>query len=61
MNKVCFLTLTQTLLRSKKKKQRAIENITVSQDIFPLLGARIWVPILVYRYENPSGYVTEAV
>ena len=25
--------------------------------MFHFLGAKIWVPMLVYRYKNPSGYV----
>ena len=33
-----------------------MQNNVVNQDIFHFLGARISAPMLVYRYENPSGY-----
>ena len=35
-----------------------MESNSVNKGIFHFLGARIWVPMPVYWYENPSGYVT---
>ena len=37
----------------------AIKNVSVNQGLFSFLGARIWLLILAYRYENLSGYATE--
>ena len=48
-NKVCFLTL-------KQRRKPIIENISVKKRMFTFLGAKIWAPIPVYRYEKPSGY-----
>ena len=36
-----------------------MQNNSVNEGIFRFLGARIWTPMPVYRYENPSGYVTD--
>ena len=36
-----------------------MQNNSVNECIFHFLGARIWAPIPVYRYENPSRYITE--
>ena len=36
-----------------------MQNNSVSKSIFHFLGARIWTPMPVYCYENPSGYVRE--
>ena len=36
-----------------------MQNNSVNKGTFHSLGARIWVPMPVYQYENPSGYVTE--
>ena len=35
-----------------------MQNNSVNKCIFHFLGARIWAPMLGYRHENPSGYVT---
>ena len=35
-----------------------MQNNSVNKGIFHFLDAKIWVSISVYRYENPSGYVT---
>ena len=32
---------------------------SVNKVIFNFLGARFWTPMLVYWYENCSGYVTD--
>ena len=36
-----------------------MQTNSVNEGIFRFLGARIWTPMPVYRYENPSGYVTD--
>ena len=36
-----------------------MQKNSVNEGIFRFLGARIWTPMPVYRYENPSGYVTD--
>ena len=36
-------------------------NNSVNQGIFYFMGARIWAPTPVYRYENRFGYVTVAL
>ena len=36
-----------------------MQNNSVNKSIFYFLGARIWVPIPVYRYENRSEYVAD--
>ena len=41
----------------KIKKQAIIENISGKKVYFYFLGVKIYAPILVYWYENPSGYV----
>ena len=38
-----------------------MQNNSVNKCIFHFLGARIWAPMPVYWYENPSGYVTVQV
>ena len=38
-----------------------MQNNSINKSIFHFLGARIWAPMLVYRYENPSGYITGSV
>ena len=35
-----------------------ISNISVIKSIF-FLGIRIWASILVYQYQNPTGYVND--
>ena len=35
-----------------------MQNNSVNKSIFHFLGTRIWVAMLVYQYENPSGYIT---
>ena len=42
-----------------KKHKPVIEKINVKEGKF--LGTRIWSPVLIYSYENPSGYITEMV
>ena len=53
-----FSYLKKILLRFKRKQQPAIQNQVVNKGIFHFLGTRIWAPMPVYRYENPSRYVT---
>ena len=36
-----------------------MQNNSVNKGIFQFLGARIWVPMSVYQYENSSGYNTD--
>ena len=36
-----------------------MQNNSVNRGILHVLGTRIWAPMLVYLYENPSGYVTD--
>ena len=35
-----------------------MQNDSVNKGIFHFLGDRIWPPMLLYRYENCSEYVT---
>ena len=59
MEKVCFPTKNKLYLGLKEKYlTSSIQNNSVNKGIFHFLEARIWVPMPVYRYENPSGYVT---
>ena len=51
--KPCFLTYK--LYLGLKARNIALENIAVNKGIFPFLGARIWGPIPVYRYEIRLG------
>ena len=37
------------------------QSNSVNKGIFNFLGARTLVPMPVYQYENPSGYVTVIV
>ena len=41
----------------KTMKKRAMGKISVKKGIFTFLSAKIWAPIPVYQYNNPSGYV----
>ena len=34
-----------------------MQSNSVNKGIFYFLGGKIWVPMLVYQYENPSGFV----
>ena len=54
-----FSYLKINLFRFKRKKQPAMQKKCVNNGIFNFFGTRIWAPMLVYRYENPSGYVIE--
>ena len=45
----------------KEETQPMVQNNSVNKCIFYFLGARIWVPMPVYRYENLSGYVSGTV
>ena len=36
-----------------KRSSLVAKHISVKKRIFPILGARIWAPILVYPRENP--------
>lgn len=36
----------------------AIKNASVNQGLFSFLGAKIWLLISAYWYENLSGYAT---
>ena len=47
--------LTCKLYLGLKGRNIALENIAVNKGIFPFLGARIWGPIPVYRYEIRLG------
>ena len=38
-----------------------MQNNSVNKSIFHLLGARIWVPMPVYWFENPSGNIIDSV
>ena len=38
-----------------------MQNNSVNKGIFYFLGGKIWVPMLVYWYENLSGYVMDYV
>ena len=40
-----------------KHSKDVIEKISVKKGIFTFLCTKIWAPIPVSRYENPSGYV----
>ena len=57
MEKVCFLRKNK--LRFKRKKHITVQNNNVNKCIFHFLGTRIWVPMSVYRYENPSGCIID--
>ena len=35
-----------------------MRNNSVNKDIFHFLGARIWMPVPLYWYENRSAYIT---
>ena len=35
-----------------------MRNNSVNEGIFHFLGARIWVPMSVYWYENRSGHIS---
>ena len=38
-----------------------MQNNSVNKIIFHFFGTRILAPMLVYWYENPSGYVSEMI
>ena len=38
-----------------------MQNNGVNKGILHFLGARIWAPMLVYCYENLTGYITEFI
>ena len=40
---------------SKEETEPVVERISVKKGIFPFLVAKIWAPILVYRYEILLG------
>ena len=38
-----------------------MQNNSVNKGTFHFLGTRIWAPMPVYRYKNPSGYITDVI
>ena len=38
-----------------------MQNNSVNKGIFHLLGDRIWAPMPVYWFENPSGNIIDSV